>query len=380
LVASQVAFSLVLLIVAGVFVRTLSDLRPTDYRANPERVLLFTMKPQQELYNAERRLVLVNELIRRVSALPGVQSAAFAENGPLGSRTSSDPVEVPGHDPIRVASDSVSPGFFDTVGIARIAGRDFGPGDKPGSPLVVIINQALARALFPNQTALGKIVRIPTGKWDGHYTIVGVMADTRYYDVHKPPQPFAWLSIAQISPYMPTLHVRTATSDTAGMIAAVRHEFDVMDKGFPVFNIRTLETRIGDSLAGERMVVNLSGAFGLLALALAAVGLYGVLAYSVSRRRREIGIRMALGASAGSVLWMIAREAFLLVGAGSAVGAAIAIVASRAMPQYMAGVSSVSPAILAACTLAMFIIAALAVSIPAMRASRVEPLAALHHE
>jgi hypothetical protein len=279
-----------------------------------------------------------------------------------------------------VASDSVSPGFFDTVGIARIAGRDFGPGDKPGSPLVVIINQALARALFPNQTALGKIVRIPTGKWDGHYTIVGVMADTRYYDVHKPPQPFAWLSIAQISPYMPTLHVRTATSDTAGMIAAVRHEFDVMDKGFPVFNIRTLETRIGDSLAGERMVVNLSGAFGLLALALAAVGLYGVLAYSVSRRRREIGIRMALGASAGSVLWMIAREAFLLVGAGSAVGAAIAIVASRAMPQYMAGVSSVSPAILAACTLAMFIIAALAVSIPAMRASRVEPLAALHHE
>jgi putative ABC transport system permease protein len=380
LVASQVAFSLVLLIAAGVFVRTLSDLRPTNYSAKPERVLLFTMKPQQELYNAERRLALATELIRRVSALPGVQSAALAENGPLGSRNSSDPVEVPGHDPIRVASDSVSPGFFGTVGIARIAGRDFDAGDKPGSPFVVIVNQALARVLFPNQNALGRIVRIPAGKWDGHYTIVGVMADTRYYDVHKPPQPFAWLSIAQMSPYMPTLHVRTATSDTAGMIAAVRHEFDVLDKGFPVFNIRTLETRIGDSLAGERMVASLSGAFGTLALALAAVGLYGVLAYSVSRRRREIGIRMALGASSDSVLWMIAREAFLLVGAGSAVGVAIAICGSRVMPHYLAGVSSVNPAILLACTFAMFIIAALAVSIPAIRASRVEPLAALRHE
>jgi predicted permease len=380
LVAAQVAFSLVLLIAAGVFVRTLSDLRPTDYRANPKRVLLFTMKPQQELYNAERRLVLATELIRRVSALPGVESAALAENGPLGSRTSSDPVEVPGHDPVRVASDSVSPGFFDTVGIARIAGRDFGAGDNPGSPLVVIVNQALARVLFPNQNALGRILKIPAGKQDGYYTIVGVVADTRYYDVHKPPQPFAWLSIAQISPYMPTLHVRTATSDTAGMIAAVRHEFDVLDKGFPVFNIRTLETRIGDSLAGERMVANLSGAFGFLALALAAVGLYGVLAYSVSRRKREIGIRMALGASSGSVLWMIAREAFLLVGAGCAAGLAIAIAVSRAIPRYMVGVSSVGPAILLLCTLAMFIIAALAVSMPAMRACRVEPLATLRHE
>jgi len=209
---------------------------------------------------------------------------------------------------------------------------------------------------------------------------VGVMADTRYYDVHKPPQPFAWLSIAQISPYMPTLHVRTATSDTAGMIAAVRHEFDVLDKGFPVFNIRTMETRIADSLAGERMVASLSGAFGMLALALAAVGLYGVLAYSVSRRKREIGIRMALGASSDSVLWMIAREAFLLVAAGSAAGLAIAIAGSRVMPHYLAGVSSVNPAILVACTFAMFVIAALAVSIPAMRACRVEPLAALRHE
>jgi predicted permease len=380
LVASQVAFSLVLLIVAGIFVRTLSDLRPTDYRANPDRVALFTMKPQQEIYNAERRLVLAAELIRRVSALPGVQSAALAENGPLGSRTSSDPVDVPGHDSMNVASDSVSAGFFDTVGIARIAGRDFGAGDKQGSPPVVIVNQTLERALFPNQNALGKILRVHAGKADGYYTIVGVVADTRYYDVHKPPQPFVWLSIQQITPYMPTLHVRTATSDTAGMIAAVRHEFDVLDKGFPVFNIRTLEARIEDSLAGERMVASLSGAFGMLALALAAVGLYGVLAYSVSRRKREIGIRMALGASSDSVLWMIAREAFLLVGAGTAAGVAIAIAGSRVMPHYLAGVSSVNPAILVACTLAMFIIAALAVSIPARRACRVEPLAALRQD
>jgi putative ABC transport system permease protein len=380
LVVSQVAFSLLLLIAAGVFVRTLSNLRPADYRNNPERILLFTMKPQQEIYSDEQRRLLAIELIRRVSALPGVQSAALAENGPLGSRTSSDMVQAPGFAPIRVGSDSVTPGFFDTIGIARIAGRDFNAADKAGSQLVVIINNALARALFPNQNPIGKILKIPVGKQDGQYEIVGVAADTHYYDVHKASEPFFWFSIAQISPYLPTLHVRTNTSDTAGMVAAIRHEFDLLDKGFPVFNIRTMAVRIEDSLARERMVANLSGAFGILALALAAVGLYGILTYSVSRRTREIGIRMALGARTGSVLWMIVGEAFVMVSAGTLVGLVLAMAGSRVLGQYLNGVSPIDSVIVASSIFGMFLVTAASIAIPAIHGCRVDPLNALRHD
>ncbi|MBZ5626059.1 MAG: ABC transporter permease [Acidobacteriia bacterium] len=380
LVVWQVAFSMVLLVAAGIFLRTLSDLRPTEYRGRPDRVLLFTMKPQQEIYSDERRRLLAVELIGRVSALPGVESAALAENGPLGSRSSSDSLQIAGRGPIRISSDSVTAGFFETVGIPQVAGRDFVPGDRAGSPLVVIVNQAFARAFFPNQNPIGKTLRRTSDKLDGSYEIVGVVADTHYYDIHKSPQPFVWFSILQLAPYLPTLHVRTYRSDTAAMIAAIRHEFDVLDKGFPVFNIRTLAVRIEDSLASERIVADLAGAFGMLALALAAVGLYGILAYSVSRRTREIGIRMALGAGSGSVLWAIAREAFWLVGAGSALGLALAVASSRVLSQYFVAVSSPDAAIVAACTFVMFFIGAGAVCVPAMRGCRIDPLTALRHE
>jgi len=381
LLISQVAFSLVLLIAAGAFVRMLSSLRPTGYRNNPGRILLFTIKPQQEIYPDDRRRWLAAELIRRVSALPGVQSAALAENGPLGSRNSSDAVQALGHNPIRVDSDSITPGFFDTTGIPRISGRDFDAHDGPAAPPVVIVNQKLARTLFPNQDPIGQSLTIPLGKQDGAYQIIGVVADTRYYDLHQTPQPLLWFSIAQISPYLPTLHVRTNSSDNAAMIAAIRREFDLLDKGFPVFNIRTMGARIEDSLAGERMVASLSGAFGSLALLLAAVGLDGILAYSVSRRTREIGIRMALGASQASVLSAIAREAFVLVAAGSAAGTVLALVASRVLPHYWHEViPAIDPAIAVACILGMFAVTAAAVAIPAMRGCRIDPLRALRQD
>ena len=381
LVISQVAFSLVLLIAAGIFVKTLSELRPSGYRSNPDHILLFTMKPQKELYSDERRRQLAEEVVRRMSVLPGVRSAALAENGPLGSRTDSDAVAVPGQlQPVRASSDIVTPGFFDTVGIPRIAGRDFDSRDRLGAPLAVIVNQALVRDLFPNQNPIGRSIKVTLEREQGTYEIVGVVTDTHYYDVHKAPGPFVWFSMMQVTPYMPTLHVRINTADTAGMVAAVRREFDLIDQGLPVFNIRTMALRIEDSLAGERMVADLSGAFGMLALALAAVGLYGILAYSLSRRTREIGIRMALGARPGSVLWLMAREAFLLVGVGSVFGLGLAIAAFRILAQYLVGVSSVDLKIAAFCTLGMFVIAAAAAVAPAIRGSRIDPLTALRHD
>jgi predicted permease len=380
LVASQVAFSLVLLVTAGIFIRSISALRPSDYRGDPSHVLLFTMKPQQEIYTPERKRTLMTELLRGVSAIPGVQSAALAENGPLGSRTSRVFVESIRHDQVRVDFDEVSPGFFDAVGISWFAGRDFNMRDATGSTLVAIVNESLARNLYKSESPIGHRLSISYEGETHPYEIVGVVADAHYYDLHTQPRPGVWLALLQGTPYMPTLHVRYAGSDGAAVTAAVRQAFDAVDKGFPVFNIKTLELRIEDSLSNERMVANLATGFGFLAIVLATVGLYGVLAYTVSRRTREIGIRMALGASPRSVLWIIAREALMLAGAGIVVGIGAALAAERMIGQFFDGMSHAGPLILAGCAALMLCVTAAAVSIPAMRTWRLDPLAALRHE
>jgi predicted permease len=382
LVVSQVAFSLVLLIAAGIFVRTMLNLWPTDYGAHPERVLLFTMKPQMEIYTPVQRRALIAELVRRVSEIAGVEAAGVAEYGPLGSRISEDPesIEAGSGHPIRAETDCVSKGFFDAVGIPHIAGRDFTLSDRVGSPLVVIINQSLAHALFGNANPLGRSIRFTQDRDARPFEVVGVVGDSRYYEIHGTPQPAVWFTFQDAAPYMPTLYVRSSRVNTDAMAAAVRHELDALDKGFPIFNVKTLEVRIEESLARERILANLSGAVGFLALALAAVGLYGILAYSVSRRTREVGIRMALGSSARSVLWMVAREALLLVGVGSLGGITLSVAGWRLLSERMPGVSPIDAQVLIVCATIMLILAAAAVSIPAIRACRIDPLMALRHE
>jgi predicted permease len=379
LVMAQVAFSLALLIAAGVFVETVGKLRPSGYSVNPARVLLFTMKPQQEIYSDLRKLQISSELVQRISELPGVASVALAENGPLGARWDDSAVARPGREPIDASRDAVSPGFFDTVGIRRISGRDFNAQDKLGAPLVAVANESLVRLLYLNEEPLGQTLNIRVGGKSQSYRIIGVVADTHYYDLHKLEGPFVWIALWQNAPYMPTLFVHTQLASNAGMTARVLEQFNRVDKGFPVFDIKTMADRIEDSLAGERMVANLSGAFGIVALMLAAVGLYGILAYSVSRRTREIGIRMALGAGPGSVLWMVAREAFVLVGFGSAAGLLIALAAFRAISHYLQGVASVQPVEVLACVFGMLLTALCALAVPAIRACKIDPLRALRH-
>jgi predicted permease len=380
LVASQVAFSLVLVVVAASFVNTVSELRPRDYRSDPNHILLFTMKPQREIYTDDRKRRLMSELLRRVSTLGGVQSAALAENGPLGSRLDRTVVESVRHDQIRTDVDLVSPKFFDAVGIPWIVGRDFDARDTTTSPPVAIVNQSFARALYKNENPIGQSISIKHEGQTQSYEVVGLVADTQYYDLHAKPRPGVWLALFQGTPYMPTLHVRDSGSDGAAVILAIRQEFDAIDKGFPVFNIKTLGLRIEDSLWQERIVANLSASFGFLAIALAAVGLYGVLAYTVSRRTREIGIRMALGASPRSVLWIVAREALALTGAGIVLGIGATLATQRVLGQLFSATSSAGPLIFTGCAALMIIVAAAAVSIPAVRACRVSPLVALRYE
>jgi predicted permease len=381
LVVSQVSLSLTLLIVTGVCLRAVSNLRPAEFQTTADRVFLFTMKPQQEIYTPERKRLLATELLRRVSELPGAGAVALAENGPLGSRSNREQIETPGHDPVRVDADWVSPRFFETVGVPLLAGRDFTAADNPGAPPVVIINQSLAHELFKKENPLGRSLSFSFGRSGQRpCEIVGVVADTHYYDLRQAPRPAAWFTFQEVAPYMPTLHVRSSTTDAAALFAGVRREFDALDKGFPVFNIKTLELRIEDKLAQERLVADLAAAFGALALILAAVGLYGILAYAVSRRTREIGIRMALGATRADVLRMALKESAWLVSAGIAVGAPMALTGTRLISSTLFDIGAVDPVATLVAASLLVGVAAVASFIPARRASRVDPMAALRHE
>lgn len=380
LVMAQVCLSLALLIAAGAFVQTVSKLKPRNYSVSPTHLLLFTMKPQVEIYSDQRKFQLSSELVQRISELPEVASAAMAENGPLGARSDNYAVAPPGREPIDAGGDAVSPGFFETVGIRRISGRDFNAQDNSGAPLVAIVNESLARRLYPNQETLGQTLNVQMGRQNQSFRIIGVVADTRYYDIHKSEEAFVWVALWQNAPYMPTLFVQSKLPGNAGIVSRVLGQFNAVDKGFPVFDIKTMADRIEDSLAGERMVANLSGVFGIVALMLAAVGLYGILAYSVSRRTREIGIRIALGATARSVLWMVAREALVLVGFGSTAGSLLAVAIFRATSHYLQGIAPMQPVVAGACVLGMLMTAVAALAVPAIRACRVDPLTALRHE
>jgi predicted permease len=378
LVVGQVAFGVVLVAIAGLFVRTVTKLHPSDFRGKPDHVLLFTMKPQRELYDPDRIRRLVADLIPRIEALPGVQSASLAENGPLGSRSDSVSVEAPGRHAVRADLDLVTPHFFETIGVSHVVGRDLTEDDRQGTPLVALVNEALARALFGSPDAVGRTIAMPRYRSGAReYVVVGVVPDVHYYDVHAAPRPAMFLAIQQDTPYMPTLHVRTSSADTASVAAAVRHEFDMLDRGFPVFNIKTLALRIDDSVSQERLVAGIAGAFGAVALLLAGVGLYGLLAFTVSRRTREIGVRVALGSSRRSVVWLVTADALVLVLSGAVAGMAFVAGIGSLLARFLFGVSPFDPATLGASLAAMLMIALVAAGLPAYRASRIDPFLAL---
>lgn len=387
LVAFQIAFSLALLVIAGLFIHTVFNLRPKANYRYAQSTLVFTMKPQQEIFSPDRVRSIVAEVIRRVSALPRVQAVGIAENGPFASRHDDDVLQVPGRSPIAVASDAVTPGFLNCIGLPILAGRDFAASDRPGSPKVVILSQSAAQALFPNGSAVGRTVKIPSVRsttlypLNGvpYFRVIGIVPDAHYYNIRRV-TPIAFFAYQTDPPYMPTLHVRVAAADPDALIPAIRREFDAVDSGFPIFNIRTLEARIEDALAGERMIADLSSAFGGLALILAAVGLYGVLAYSVARRTREIGIRVALGSRITSILWLVAREALMLIIIGEAAGVCISITGGALLANRLYGVAPTDPLTLLGATAALLTVAAPAALLPALRASCVDPLTALRHE
>ncbi|HEY1336934.1 MAG TPA: ABC transporter permease [Bryobacteraceae bacterium] len=403
LVAIQVAMSLLLLIGAGLFVRSLRNLQTLDPGFLRERVLLVDVDPSQSGYKGQRLRDYYDRLLERVSALPGVRSASLTEITPLaGSRWNGDasfegyqwkPTEKP-----YVDMNVASPRYFETLGIPIILGRDFRPEDDPpftpdpsdkprkdDEPLppprpVAIINESAAKHFFPNQNPVGR--RFTMGdkfRMENTFEIVGVVKDVKYFGVRQPTETMIYYPNWRLGSQQRTLCIRAA-GDPERLVAAVRKETSTLDAAIPILQTITLEQQYDNNISQERIVTKLCSFFGGLALLLAAIGLYGVMAHSVARRIREIGIRMALGAQRGTILRLVLRETAWMIAIGALIGLPAAFAATRLVTSFLFGLTAQDPWAMAGSTVVLIAVTTLAGYIPARRATRVDPMVALRYE
>jgi len=377
LVVAQVAISLTLLVAAGLFVRTLTNLLSIETGFERRDLLLVGVHDEPAL--PADRLALVHQ---QLNAVPGVRSASFATDELMteGSWTSvfSRPGDVQRPRAPQVRAIAVSPEYFPTVGIPLIAGRDFTAGDQPAAPRIAVVNETLARKYFGEASPIGS--RATLGReFDPSkaFEIVGVVRDARYDDLRSPAQPMVYLPIFQHGEAFESVEVRAA-ANPAAVAAAVRRVLE--QHRVVVLDVRTMDEQVARTLSEERMFVRLCGTFALLALLLACVGLYGMLAFTVAQRTPEIAVRMALGASQARVLRQVLGEAGLLVGLGLTLGVATTLAAVRGLSGLLFGLTPTDPVTMAAAVGTLGLIALFAAYLPARRAARVEPMAALRAE
>ena len=379
LVAGQVALSLVVLAGAGLFLRSLAKAEGTDPGFERERLFVIPVDLGGRGYEEARAQEFYRRVVERVSAVPEVRSAAVASRFllvPGGQRVS---LEVEGRQPpgfagLLIGVNRVGPGYLETAGIPLRAGRGFTAADRLGAVQVAVFNETLARWLWPEGSAVGKRFHfsgdpVPT-------EVVGVAADARYGDLGEEPQPYVYVPVAQnYSPVM-MVHVRTR-GDPALAVGAVRREIQALDRSLPLLEARTIGQIRERALWAPRMGAGLLSVFGLLAAALAGLGIYGVVSYSIGQRRREIGIRLAVGAGRPQVLGLVLGQALRPVAAGLAAGLAAALALARLAAGLLFGVTAADPAAFAAATLLLAAVALAAVYLPARRASGLDPVAAL---
>jgi putative ABC transport system permease protein len=382
LVVSQIALSLVSLIAAAIFLRSLTRAANTDTGFVTRGVLVMNFNLGREGYTPERGQVFYEQVADRVSGLPGVVHAAVAQNPPLAGGLLRS-VFPEGHDTttrdrILVQVNSVSVGYLDAIGIPLRRGRDFTRTDTRGAPLVVIVNETMAERFWPGEDAIGK--RFKFFGDEQFTTIIGIARNSTYNAVAQDPIPYIYQPIAQNYTPQATLHVRSA-GDAGGLSAAVRREVQQIDSTLSLFNIRTLEDQVSQSLAPLRTNVIVMATFGGLALLLASIGLYGVTSYSVTQRTREIGLRMALGARRGTVLRLILASGLMLIAIGVTVGLLAASALTFVVPAaLLPNISARDPLTFAATAALLSAVALIASYIPAWRATRIDPLVALRAE
>jgi putative ABC transport system permease protein len=385
LIVAQMALSLVLLICAGLMLETFAKLSRLDTGFDRSQVLLVRVDPHFVNVPLDRLLQLYQQLQRRLATVPRVRSASFAYTTPVSGIGANQIIHVDGYvaksSSDLVAWDNlVSPGFFATMETPFLAGRDFNEHDTLHAPLVAVINASMAKKFFGSPAAaLGKTFRNGYIEISDPIQIVGVVKDTKYQSLREEKEVIAYYPQAQQPPAPSTNFLLRTNGPAASLIPSVKAAIDAMNHGITL-QFQTLALQIDESLSRERLLATLSGFFGTLALALAVIGLYGVLSYKVARRRNEIAIRMALGAKRSSVLCMILREVGSLVGVGLAVGLAAAASGTRLLASFLYRLQPNDPRTVAAACLILAGAAFAASFLPAWRAAKLAPMAALREE
>jgi predicted permease len=385
LIAAQVTLSLLLLIGAGLFVRSLANLRSLNPGFRTGNLIQFTISPRAIGYDAVRTRAFYQRLQERLRAIPGVQSAGLARVQVLTGDEWDNGITIEGYqakpgEKMDPHMNFVSPGYFETLGISLVAGRNFTVKDDFNAPRVAVVNAGFAKRYFGNSVAIGH--RFGLGTDPGTPTnieIVGVVSDTRYESLRDEIPLQMFLCSGQRSDQLLTAYVRTAR-DAESEFHTIRSVVHELDPNLPITNMKTLDSQLNESLASERMIATLSSVFGILATVLAIIGLYGVMAYMVARRAREIGIRMALGARAGSVVWLVMREVLVLVIAGMVVGLPAALGLTRLVKTQLYGIAPNDPASIVAASLLLFAVAMMAGYFPARRAASYDPVRVLRSE
>jgi predicted permease len=383
LVVLQVAMSLMLIVGAGLFLRTLENLRHVDVGFDSRNLLMFNVNPGLNRVDADRSAQLFARVLERLSALPGVTASALTRVTLLSGSTSTSSLWTQGQTSTTPAEGQmfmmdVSPTFFATMGIPVLRGRAFSDRDDKAAPKVAILNEAAARVLFPDGNVLGRRIGGSFEK-SGEFEIVGVVRDVKYASLRNPGPPTMYKCAWQTSATGLSVVLRTA-GDPMAMTATVRAAMREVAPTVPIREFTSQTEQISKRFAQERLFALAYSAFGALALALACIGLFGLMSYSVSRRTTEIGVRMALGAQRRMVVGMVVRESMLLVAIGAAVGLGGALWAGRFVEAVLYGLPAHDPATIAAAVALIAAVAAVAGFLPARRASKVDPMVALRQQ
>ena len=385
LVAAQMAFCVLLLVVAGLFVRSMQALAQTDVGFDRGRLLVARIDVRSLGHADAQRQALYDRVLDRLQRIPGVASASLSLNGPLGTSSRASSLTVEGYTPgaaerLVTNEEIVTADYFETVGLALVEGRGFTPGDaRPGSRST-IVNQSMARRFFPAGGALGKRWSSGDAIEPDSPVIVGVVEDAKYMNVRgATPNMVYYIAGALPMDVLGNLEVRTPAAPSS-LVPAIRQALAEIEPSLPVFDIMPLDQRLDRSLTNDRLIANLTSTFGIVALLLACLGLYGTISYGVARRIAELGLRMALGASRGTVAWLVIREAITLVAIGAGLGLPLAFVAGRSVLSMLHGVGPVDAASYSLATVLLLSVAGIAAYLPAHRASRIDPMAALRSE
>ncbi|MBZ5525451.1 MAG: ABC transporter permease, partial [Acidobacteriia bacterium] len=383
IVAFQIALSMLLVVVAGLFARTLANLNAVDPGFQPRNLLLFAIEPPKQRYPAPKDVALQRQLEEKLSALPGVESLTLSIEPLLANSASNEGFTLDEQPQttgkMNIAfTNTVGARFFTTMGIPILYGRSFSPQDTETSAPVAVINQSMASKFYPQGNPVGRTISTEDTQ---HIQIVGVCADAKYSDLRRdiPPTFYTLYQQQKQGVGQMTFELRTNLRPAA-LIPALRSTVQSVDRDLPLIDVRTQVEQIEATMAQERIFATLTTGFGMLALILACVGIYGIMAYMVARRIHEFGIRMAVGAQSRHVLLMVLRESGTLAVVGIVTGLAGALLLSRFLKSMLYGLTPVDSVTLVVSTLLLLIVALIAGWGPAQRAAAVEPIQALRHE